>query len=110
MYFFFNIKTIFRRDELDMKNYPREFIDIMPYSYFNREYYYWKKQLDITYSQYCNLQEENKQCWLDDKKRRLDSKKKYFDQRKISKQKNNPRNNPIHISPPFTGTLLTIHK
>ncbi|CAB4467562.1 hypothetical protein RhiirA5_501494 [Rhizophagus irregularis] len=104
------IKNCITQDKLYMKKFPREFIDILPYSYFNCEYYYWKKQLDITYPQYCNLLEENKQCWLDDKKRSLDSKKKYFDQRKKTKQKNNPRNSPIRISPPFTGTLLTIYK
>ncbi|GES92461.1 hypothetical protein GLOIN_2v1764032 [Rhizophagus clarus] len=97
------------RGKLYMEKYPREFINIMPYSYFNCEYHYWKKQLNITYSQYCNLSEENRQCWLDNKKRMLDSKINYYKQRKGEKSKNNPRN-PIHISPPFTSTLLTIYK
>jgi hypothetical protein len=77
----------------------------MQFSNFNSEYYYWKKQLDIMYSQYCNLSGENKQCWLDNKKRMLDSKLKYVEQRKLKAKKRNP----IRISSP-TSTLLTLHK
>ena len=64
---------------------PVEFLNVMPYNnkYYRRKLkkHYWIKQIDFEYSQYCGLSGTNLQSWLDDKKRILDSIKKFARER-----------------------------
>ena len=66
--------------------YPRKFLKVMPYTYYDNNEYYWIEQIEFAYSQYCRFSKENLQSWLDGNKRTSRSIMKYVKQHRTERR------------------------
>ncbi|CAB4391032.1 hypothetical protein RhiirA5_394557 [Rhizophagus irregularis] len=76
----FLVKTV-NEYKLLWSNYPQEFLNTMPHTYYFYGKYYWIEQIHIAYSQYYSLSKEDLKTWLDSKKLIFDSTMEYATKR-----------------------------